>query len=169
MKNSIRKSLLAITLFAAAGVASAAVTVDFDTGTGFVGKGDVQDALGWNNAQLQSHADFVTFRVASVVTTEVTWVCTNSNNENTQERARTTTTTTAGVFTSEVRDKKQVTGFILKGFSGNPDTSSETVGNQLNSCPNGPWTLTTPAGEPEVIDVEGGVEVSVEEDVWHAL
>lgn len=35
-------------------VGSALATVTFDpgTGTGFVGKGDVQNAFGWNNAQL---------------------------------------------------------------------------------------------------------------------
>lgn len=41
--------------------ALAAVTFDASTGTGFVGKGDVQLAFGWNNKQLQANAAGVTF------------------------------------------------------------------------------------------------------------
>jgi len=49
----------ALTL-ALAGPASASVTVS-SSGTGFVGKGDVQTAMGWNNAQLQKSAEALTF------------------------------------------------------------------------------------------------------------
>lgn len=45
--------------------AYAAVTFDEETGTGFVGKGDVQEAFGWNNAQLQQSAGDVEFVVKS--------------------------------------------------------------------------------------------------------
>lgn len=41
--------------------ATAAVTVDSATGTGFVGKGDVQSALGYNNAELQRNAGSLAF------------------------------------------------------------------------------------------------------------
>lgn len=41
--------------------ANAAVTFDPATGTGFVGKGDVQTALGYNNAQLQKNASTLVF------------------------------------------------------------------------------------------------------------
>ena len=41
--------------------AHAAVTFDLATGTGFVGKGDVQTALGYNNAQLQKNASTLVF------------------------------------------------------------------------------------------------------------
>ena len=44
-----------------AGSAQASVNVDATTGTGFVGKGDVQSALGWNNAKLQAGAESLTF------------------------------------------------------------------------------------------------------------
>jgi hypothetical protein len=46
---------------ALAGTASAAVTFNSSTGTGFVGKGDVQIAYGWNNTSLQKNATGVTF------------------------------------------------------------------------------------------------------------
>lgn len=35
------------------GIATATVTFDPTTGKGFVGKGDLQTAFGWNNNQLQ--------------------------------------------------------------------------------------------------------------------
>jgi hypothetical protein len=47
-----------VLMFASVG---AAVTFDPGTGTGFAGKGDVQDAFGWNNAQLQENAADVEF------------------------------------------------------------------------------------------------------------
>ncbi len=68
-------------------VAFAAVTFDPATGTGFVGKGDVQLIYGWNNKQLQDNAANVQFRANSEVVTEVSWTCTNSNNQNERPRA----------------------------------------------------------------------------------
>ena len=60
------KGLSAIAVAAAlslagSGVASAAVTFDPATGTGFVGKGDVQTAFGLNNKQMQEHHTHVQF------------------------------------------------------------------------------------------------------------
>jgi len=46
------------------GGAGATVTVNND-GSGFVGKGDVQAAFGWNNAQFQRNAAAVTFSLAN--------------------------------------------------------------------------------------------------------
>jgi hypothetical protein len=131
--------------------AFAAVTFDPATGTGFVGKGDVQQALGLNNNQLQAQAGSLQFASESTVVTERTWVCTNTNNENTQERARETTTTIQGVLSAIARERNQITGFNLTGYSGSPTESSSTDGPPVNSCPSGPWTLTTPAGDPEVV------------------
>ena len=144
-------STLMIATFMLASVAMAAVTFDPATGTGFVGKGDVQLALGLNNAQLQAQAASLQFAVKNTVVTEVSWVCTNTNNERIQERARTTTTETQGVLSAVARERNQITGFNLTGYSGTPTTSSSTDGPAVNSCPSGPWMLTTPAGEPEVV------------------
>jgi hypothetical protein len=144
---------------ATSGVLMAAVTFDAATGTGFVGKGDVQLALGLNNKALQeaANADAVEFQATSTVVTEVSWVCTNSNNQNTQERERTTTTTVSGVLDSTARERNQVTGFILGGYDGTSDVTTTTEGNQLNSCPGGPWSLTTPAGDPVVVEESSAV------------
>lgn len=138
-------------------VAFAAITID-DNGVGFVGKGDVQLAFGWNNAQLQSNASGVSFKLTDVseTVTEVSWQCTNSNNENIQQRERTTTSSssTVGLLESVARVRNQITGFNINGFEGEPDgtpPTTSTDGPQLNSCPSGPWSLTTPAGDPVVV------------------
>jgi hypothetical protein len=167
----MKKSLLAVVSavgLAMAGSAFSAANID-DEGVGFVGKGDVQVIYGWNNQALQANAETVEFRVNSEVVTEVSWICTNSNNENTQERERTTTTTTQGVLDSVARLKNQITGFNLNGFVGSAITGTVTEGNQLNSCPSGPWSLTTPAGDPEVISSAGGLQVSIDGTLWNDL
>jgi hypothetical protein len=160
--------VLAAVLVLVVSAVSAAVTFDAETGKGFVGKGDVQLAFGWNNKALQDNAQDVQFRARSEVVTEVSWICTNSNNQNTQERERTTTTTIAGVVSSVERIKNQITGFILTGY-GETIESTVTEGNQLNSCPSGPWSLTTPAGDPEVVSSTGGLQVSINGTDWFDL
>jgi len=140
--------------------AFAAVTFDPTSGQGFVGKGDVQTALGWNNKQLQAGAGSLEFTFESTTVTERSWICTNDRNENTQERERTTTTETTGVVSSIARERNQITGFNLNGFSGDPTESSTTDGPPLNSCPSGPWTLTTEAGDPEIISQESALFVN---------
>jgi hypothetical protein len=157
------KSLVVLLLAVACGVtAYAAVTFDATTGQGFVGKGDVQYTLGWNNADMQKNYASVMFQASTTVVTEVSWVCTNDKNENIQERARTTTATVEGVVSSVARDNKknQITGFNLTGYDGIPASSSSTDGPALNSCPSGPWSLTTSAGDPETVSSSIMLEVS---------
>lgn len=141
----------------AANIAGPHFTVTFDpsTGSGFVGKGDVQYTLIWNNQQLQANYKQVDFRSQSTVVTEVSWICTNSNNDKDQARLRTTTTTVSGLVTTLARDsKKQITGFNLTGYDGSTTQNSSSEGPSINSCPAGSgWSLTTPAGDPvEVIN-----------------
>lgn len=152
MNKGILTSVAATTFAAALALAtpaSAAVTFDSATGTGFVGKGDIQLAFGWNNSQLQNHANGVSFAAISETVSEQSWVCTNTKNENIQERERTTTTSTSGMVSGIARDgKKQVTGFNLLGYAAVTSTST-TDGPKLNSCPTG-WTLT-PAADSVVL------------------
>lgn len=54
------------------GTANAAVTFNETNGTGFVGKGDVQMAFGWNNKQLQTNASTVAFSFTQDATQAVT-------------------------------------------------------------------------------------------------
>jgi hypothetical protein len=138
--------------------AFASATFDPSSGTGFVGKGDVQSVFGLNNGQIQSDANNIgfTYNSAETQVTEQTWECTNSNNDHLQQRLDTTTTTTSttGVVDSVTRVKNQVTGFNLSGFtSTTTNSSSSTEGPTLNSCPANPsgWYLSSPAGPPVVV------------------
>jgi hypothetical protein len=161
LNTNLQKYAIALLLgFAVAGMAYATISFDGVTGMGFVGKGDVQYTIGWNNPQLQANADNVQFQAVSEVVTEVSWVCTNTNNENLQQRERTTTTTVAGLVESIGRLKNQITGFNLLGYEGDPTKTSETDGPPLNSCPSGPWSLTAPAGDPVVVSTDSSLEVS---------
>jgi hypothetical protein len=150
----------------------AAVNFDPATGTGLVGKGDVQLVYGWNNKALQDNAGSVQFQATSEVVTEISWICTNSNNENTQERERTTTTTVQGVLESVARERNQITGFILNGYDGAPtSTGPVTNGPPLNSCPNAAagWSLTTPAGDPVEVSSTSTLQVSINGSDWFDL
>ncbi len=162
-RGIVRLLLVIALVLVTATVAFAAVTFEPATGTGFVGKGDVQLIYGWNNKQLQDKAVLVQFRATDV--TERSWECTNTNNQKVQERERTTTTTQLVSKIDRVRN--QITGFILEGFTGTP--TSSTDGPPLNSCPSGPWVLTMPAGDPVPVEGEGGLEVSIDGANWFGL
>jgi hypothetical protein len=157
----MKKTVIAL---AAAGVLAVAATayadVEFnaDTGTGFVGKGDVQLALGWNNKQLQDGASSAVFTYEASTVTATTWTCDRDGGTQTQERANTTTTTTQGVVSAVSRERNQINGFILNGFDGAPTTTSETDGPKVGSCPTGWTAIDLVEGEPQV--VAGGLYVN---------
>jgi hypothetical protein len=118
--------------------AIAAVTFDASSGTGFVGKGDVQLALGMNNAQVQNAT--LNFTYTSTDTTF--WTCTRTftlGNGNTQEivQVRNNSTTTQGVLSSVARVKNQITGYNLLGYAGG-GASISTDGPAVGSCPASP-------------------------------
>jgi hypothetical protein len=146
--------------------ATATVTFDAGTGTGFVGKGDVQLALGWNNKQLQDNASGVSFTYEAVTAQETSWVCVNENNGHEQQRTRTETTTVSGVASSVTRDNSKgkdgpVTGFRLNGYAGGSSTSTSADGPPLLSCPNASSTFSLGSvvvGEPQVLS--GGLRVN---------
>lgn len=64
-----------IAALAFAGVAAATVTFDPSSGNGFVGKGDVQTAFGWNNATAQAQANNVSFSMSQVTSTDYAVTC----------------------------------------------------------------------------------------------
>jgi hypothetical protein len=133
-KLYLAMGLALVAMFVAAGAVFAAVTFDPATGTGFVGKGDVQTALGFNNKQLQDNVNNIQFRTLKV--TETTWTCDRDAGPQTQERAN--STTTQGVVDTVARERNQITGFNLTGYSG----AEEEIGHEgpaVGSCPTG-WT-----------------------------
>jgi hypothetical protein len=73
MKRIIKiVALAAIALFATAAVAGATITVNPD-GSGFVGKGDVQSALGYNNKQMQDAIEAKGFKWTQAMKFHYTW------------------------------------------------------------------------------------------------
>jgi hypothetical protein len=125
MKKILGIVILMLALMAlVASPALAAVTFNTEDGTGFVGKGDVQIAFGWNNAQLQNNANEVTFTYMHTDTYEVVnaWATGNPENPVSLNYHTATVTTTVDVNAvivgspRKVNGQQQFTGFNLTGF-----------------------------------------------------
>ena len=167
-------AIAAISVLALAATAIAAVTFDSATGTGFVGKGDVQLVYGWNNKALQDNASKVDFRVNSTSTT--TWTCTKivelgNGGENEIVQQRNTTTTTQGLVTSVARDNSKgkdgpVTGFNLTGYEGTPTTTTD--GPVVGTCPANPSGFTYDENA-ETTGGGGGLEVTINGTNWFPI
>ncbi|MCE7791523.1 hypothetical protein K8O68_03670 [Salipaludibacillus sp. CUR1] len=115
--SGLAAGVLAFSLFTSA--TFAAVSFDSSTGTGFVGKGDVQTALGFNNAQLQSNAGTLEFTYESVDTYAITvsWTTgegTRGEKTHYVDHKRTSSVTSGVEYNA--RTAKQVNGFTLDGF-----------------------------------------------------
>ncbi|WP_053361177.1 hypothetical protein [Bacillus sp. FJAT-27251] len=122
---------LALSVFSSS--AFAAVTFDSSTGTGFVGKGDVQTALGLNNAQMQAIANDLTFTFETVESYEITVEWTTGEGkkgETTHTVDHTRTSNVAGSVDYGARKANQVNGFNLNGFK---TVSSEGIIPEVNS------------------------------------
>jgi hypothetical protein len=128
----LNKYLLGLALAVSA---SAMATVTFNPAAstppiGFVGKGDVQLAFAWNNADLQKKAGGVSFRFVDVRTYRAVcqWLTGNPDQPQSIHSHDKTITTTAGVNAAvqyDARVRNQITGFTLLAFSG--ATSSDEV------------------------------------------
>jgi len=146
-------ALLAAVALSASG-ASAAVTFDQITGTGFVGKGDVQLVYGWNNHQLQANAANVSFSYSSE--DKYSAVCTFTTGEGTRgERihniSHKRTAQVNNTVERELRKNKlgDVTGFTLTGYGAQSSSGSVPVLGgpcQGNSGHGGEWTSVEQTG-----------------------
>jgi hypothetical protein len=149
----IARIAAAAALFAVAAFANAAVTFDPATGTGFVGKGDVQLAFGWNNAQLQSNASGVSFSYQ--LRQDYVAVCTWTTGEGTRGEkehnvSHTEKYSVVGSISYDARVRNQITGFILTGIVGTA-SSIGTAPVYGGPCPgnegtDGTWSAVTPVG-----------------------
>lgn len=140
-----------------ASAASAAVIFDETTGTGFVGKGDVQLALGLNNAGLQALGN-PTFTYESV--TENSWDCVKivvTGNGSIREivQERNNMRGVSGLVSSIARVKNQITGYNLSGYS---STSHTTDGPATGSCPNDNSEFVE--GSVQSLTIGGGLSVN---------
>src|SRR5262245_53131892 len=74
-------------------LASAGVTVDA-TGHGFVGKGDIQSAMGWNNDALQRNAATLSFTIKQPASQALTQDATQTATETATQTGTQTVTQT---------------------------------------------------------------------------
>jgi hypothetical protein len=139
--------------------ALAAVTLQYDdtnafTGEGFVGKGDVQTAFDWNNAELQEYAQNLVFTYDTLEVLEQD--CSAKDSSTTPPTfiaigQRTKTTSLSAEVLISLRTKTQVTGFNLVGITEAVDSVGRWVGpngeTSGNACPDG----YTPHGEARVV------------------
>ncbi len=137
-------------------------TVDSSTGVGFVGKGDVQDAFGWNDHVLQANHDGVSFALTAKTTSTTTWSCFNSKNGKFQGREHIVTADTTGELLYEARTNPQnkVTGFLLTGLAEGSSSETRSDGPKVGSCPNGPWAFVDSSLATAVAGGESELSVS---------
>ena len=116
--------------------AIATVTFDSTTGTGFVGKGDVQLALGYNNKQMQDNAGGLKFTYSDSATYEVfcakDFDATRTHEAYTDYKQYGRTRGVTGAVAYDARMRNQVTGFTLTGWDGNV-----TISGDPTVCPGG--------------------------------
>ena len=146
------KKRLAIFSALAIAIAVASVTFDPTTGVGFVGKGDVQLAFGWNNAQLQANASGVGFNYST--TDSYTAVCTwitgeGTRGERTHNVSHTKTVEVNDAIAYNARVHQQIDGFNLTGYAGVSETGTiPVVGGPCPGNPgtDGTWSSVTQTG-----------------------
>lgn len=128
-KRMLVVSLAALAMFFAAAVASA-TTFDPTAGNGFVSKGDIQDAFGWNDATFQEQASTVGFTYIAAWT----WTVVCSGASGSQTYLQGDGLSAAVESQARTNPKGRVTGFDLLGFE----------------------TFTGPSGAPVVGEACGG-------------
>jgi hypothetical protein len=136
----------------------AAVTFDSATGTGFVGKGDVQEAFGWNDKAIQSNAADITFAYDEFSEYSADCVRVVGAQENI---VRVPQTSRVGIdsnvdFDTREKKNKTVTGFNLNGYVTEPSGGSPMVEGGacsvgVNVGTYGPVTVTSTGGQLVVI------------------
>lgn len=131
-------------LAVAAGAALATVTFDVATGKGFVGKGDVQLAFGWNNAKLQAQAGNVSFSYVQVEAADYEVVCEfdTPGNKHSTHHVQTTHKSLNDSLSFDVtkanrqNPRGDVTGFNLTGATNVQQTASgDPIPSVGDGCP----------------------------------
>lgn len=115
MRKILTGILAGVLTLAMTTVAFAAVTFNTETSTGFVGKGDVQTALGLNNAQMQQAIkdNSITFTLVTVQTYEYDEVWETNRKSHSVDRVTTTTLNSSVDFNA--RKANQYNGFNITG------------------------------------------------------
>jgi hypothetical protein len=133
--------IAAVVTFAIANTAAAEVKYDPEAGTGFVGKGEVQDAFAWNDAAFQQNASSIGFFYGA--SWSYTVICTGASGSQTYLVG-------GGVGIVEIdaeartNPKGKVTGFNLLGYRSSPEQSeAPRVGDACGGGTIAPGMLTS--------------------------
>ena len=153
MKKSIKAILGLAVLFAVAVTAYALTTFNPATGTGFVGKGDLQTPWGWNDATLQSNADGVSFAFTSSADYAVTceW---DTGTVHIVHHVQTHSVDSAVAYdvkkANRLNPLGKVTGFNLEGFGALLSEGGDPIPAVGDGCPGnsglGAVTAVVPLG-----------------------
>lgn len=145
--KTIKLIACACALFASS-AAMAEVTFNPATGIGFVGKGDVQSAFGWNNAMLQANAGSLTFTYVAL--DKYSAVCTfttpgGKKEDKIHNVGHKRNVGVSGAVAFKPRVMNQITGFNLTGISSGVVTGGDKVPVLNGPCPGNPghdgiWT-----------------------------
>ena len=137
-RNFVRTAALGLAFVATAALAS--VTFYPATGTGFVGKGDVQSAFGWNNAAAQANIAGISFTYESSVTVHGTcyWV-TGEGTRGEQEHFvnHTKASSIAGTVLYSPRVHHQIDGINLTGYGDSVESGGD-IPVAGGPCPGNP-------------------------------
>jgi hypothetical protein len=110
------KTIFAACALALSTGAFAAVTFDPETGTGFVGKGDVQSPFGWNNAKMQQRHDSITFTYGTV--SSLKQACKDQHGNPHEVVGYRVKVASVGSVEATSRPRGQLVGWDLTGFGG---------------------------------------------------
>lgn len=156
---------------AVAAPASAAPKYDPASGTGYVSKGEVQSALGWNNNEFQANADRVSFTVHTYQYLRMEWTCTEDGGDRTLERESFRHNNRYGWIDTTPRERRQVIGFELSNYQYFVGISVPAHESESGVCPES-WTASgerLAEVEEEKITLElyldGGNEIAAELEV----
>jgi hypothetical protein len=140
MKRTAIAALLAVACaLAVPALASADVSVN-DDGVGSVGKGDVQSALGVNDAELQSmfETEQLRFHMGVVKTYDNQWTCSDGSVHPYTTIVRANRPIAATAHTNNAG--KLTSGWDLGGFFGTTHSASEDISSEpLFVCPHGTY------------------------------
>ena len=163
MSYSQKVRIAGVALLAVSSVAFATVTFDSSSGTGFVGKGDVQFAFGWNNKQAQSNIGGLgfSFNATDRYAAVCEWVTgTGTRGQKTHDISLMRRTSIASSVAFDARTHKQVDGINLNGFgatqtSGTPPVVGDPCVNSDGGTANNGTYVSV-----QLVSSEGGLFVT---------
>ena len=128
--------IIAASIAALAVPATAFASVNVDAnGNGYVGKGDVQSALKWNNADFDNNVAKLKFTAGTQsMSNQTRWQCSGGEQSRTSTVVQSRTVQTTQVLSS---NGKQITGWNLTGFGFQYVSGGYSGAPYVGYCPAG--------------------------------